>query len=221
MADLKLVNPAPEPEATQAETPSPEFALAVEAAETVQTADAAIAIKSEHDYVRAAGIMRDAAALRKRLVAFFAPLKAAANEAARRVREAEASLVDPVADAEKRLKTAMANYQAAALEADRKAREAARLEDERNVSVAIAEAKAANQPVVIPPPVAPPAPAVPKVKGVSFREVWKARVVDVNLIPRQYMVPDMVALNDMARAFKGDASVPGVEFYSENVVASR
>ncbi len=57
--------------------------------------------------------------------------------------------------------------------------------------------------------------------GISYREVWKARVVEVNLLPREYMIPNEKLLDNIAKSTKGSLKIPGVEFYSEKVMAVR
>lgn len=55
---------------------------------------------------------------------------------------------------------------------------------------------------------------VDKVEGLSFREDWKAKVISINAVPREYLVVDESRLNALARATKGSLVIPGVEFYS-------
>lgn len=58
-----------------------------------------------------------------------------------------------------------------------------------------------------------------KVAGVSTRKVWKYRIVDVNKLPREYMVPNDAMLSAFAKSTQGNIPVAGVEFYSEAVLA--
>lgn len=61
---------------------------------------------------------------------------------------------------------------------------------------------------------------VPKIKGVSVRTTWKARILNSDAIPRVWMIPNEKALNKHAGSMKGNASIPGVEFYEVQTVAS-
>jgi hypothetical protein len=64
--------------------------------------------------------------------------------------------------------------------------------------------------------------AIPqKVKGVATKRTWKARVIDLNKVPRQFMIVDMKALNALAKATKGSMVVEGVEFFEESSLAIR
>lgn len=51
---------------------------------------------------------------------------------------------------------------------------------------------------------------IPDVDGISDRMNWRAEVVDINLIPRKYLLVDMPALNAIARRMKGSMNIPGV-----------
>ena len=62
--------------------------------------------------------------------------------------------------------------------------------------------------------------AVPQAP-VAFRTKYSARVVDAQLVPREYLVVDEPKLNAMARALKDDFCVPGVELVKERTVAGR
>ncbi len=68
-----------------------------------------------------------------------------------------------------------------------------------------------------------PVPIVPrkveKVKGVSFKEIWKFKIVDIKKVPRQYLIVDEKTLGNIARSTKGKVKIAGVEFYSEKSVA--
>ncbi|MFA5107737.1 MAG: hypothetical protein WC497_05450 [Patescibacteria group bacterium] len=60
----------------------------------------------------------------------------------------------------------------------------------------------------------------PDVKGQSERTTFKARIIDVAKVPLEYMVPNMDALNAIAKSTKGAITIPGVEMYPETTMAS-
>lgn len=64
------------------------------------------------------------------------------------------------------------------------------------------------------------ADTTPKVAGVSYRDNWKFRIIDGDLIPREFMIPDTVLLNKIAKAEHGLRKIPGIEFYSEEVISA-
>jgi len=78
-------------------------------------------------------------------------------------------------------------------------------------AVNVMEAKIEEAPVV-------PAPVA---TGLSLRKVWKFRIKDAALLPREYLIPDEVKIGRVVRALKGDAKIPGVSVYSEDDVSSR
>ena len=57
---------------------------------------------------------------------------------------------------------------------------------------------------------------IPKVDGLGVQKNWKFEIVDANLIPRQYLKPDEVAIGGVVRSTKGAVTIPGVRIYSED-----
>ena len=64
-------------------------------------------------------------------------------------------------------------------------------------------------------PVAVVAPVAPREDGIGKTVRWKYKIVDANLIPREYLLVDEVRLGKIARAEHDQHPIPGVEFYGE------
>lgn len=72
---------------------------------------------------------------------------------------------------------------------------------------------------------------MPKVQGVTYRDNWKAHdTIDVKAlaagvaagtVASNLLLPNMTALNQMARATQGTQAVPGVKFYNDRQIAAR
>ena len=77
-----------------------------------------------------------------------------------------------------------------------------------------------EQAAAVSAPVIEVAREVPKVAGQSVRKTWKARVTDIQQVPREWMVVNESALNAFAKSTKGAVKVPGVEFFEESTLAS-
>jgi len=73
--------------------------------------------------------------------------------------------------------------------------------------------------VYIPP--AEVAASTPKVAGVSARKVWTYKIVNRDLIPKEYMIPNEALLRSTATSTKGTMEVPGVVFYQESSMSAR
>lgn len=63
-------------------------------------------------------------------------------------------------------------------------------------------------------------PQYQKVSGISMREVWKFEITNEAMLPREYLMPDLKKIGDVARAGKGVIPIPGVRIYAEQVVSS-
>ena len=89
----------------------------------------------------------------------------------------------------------------ARLEAEKKTEEASKLKEEsREVEVEAKQVKSKAE----------------KIEGLHFRRYWKAQIVDENKIPREFLKPDEVAINDYVSKNKDKASIPGVRIYFED-----
>ena len=87
-------------------------------------------------------------------------------------------------------------------------------EDKKAELLAAAESTRAIAPQV--------APNIPKVEGISMAENWAFEIVNKDLIPREYMIPDEVTLGKVARATRGSLHIPGIRIYSyKGVKASK
>lgn len=60
-------------------------------------------------------------------------------------------------------------------------------------------------------------------EGLSIRKTWKAKVVDINIVPKEYLIieANMTKLNQFARENKNIRTIPGVEFFEETSTAVR
>lgn len=61
---------------------------------------------------------------------------------------------------------------------------------------------------------------IEKVSGIQTKTIWKFKIIDEKLIPREYLIPNETMLGNVARATKGTLKIEGIEFYSEEVIAA-
>lgn len=61
---------------------------------------------------------------------------------------------------------------------------------------------------------APPTPA-----AISFRKTWDFEIVDANLVPREYLLIDTVAIRKVGVATQGRQQIPGVRFFQKEGAA--
>lgn len=138
-----------------------------------------------------------------------------AEEARLRVKAAKAQ-----AEAEEKARELV--RQASAAQAEGDAKTAAKLTVRAATTLERAEHKAGEllQQAESVPVAVVPNTTVPKVAGLRSAGLWKARVTDASVVPREYLVVNESALNAIARATKGAINVPGVEFYEETSIGS-
>ena len=211
---------------------------------TVVRRSQAIKISDQASYDIAAHLLlNEIKPMRARWQAYWAPIKESAYRSYK-------GILDKLNEGDKPLEIAEANIKAGIRDWDakqeqirqaqqRKAQEEAeRLERERKLQDAI-EAEAAGlsheevEAIMEAPPtaVAPIlAPTYAKATGISTRENWKARVVDLKklcaavakgLVPTTYILPNEPALNARAKADKLTLNIPGVQAYNDPIVSGR
>jgi len=198
----------------------------------------AIKIVDSETYLKAGSILTTIKEMIKEVEDTFTPICDAAFKAHRKAVEKRDGFLNPLKDAMKGVKGAMNNYdieiERARIAEQKRLEDIARKEEEeRRIQEAIeAEAEAKrngataqeaaqeaeaiiSEEIYIPPVVLPK--ETPKVKGVSFRTIWKFRITNANAIPRQYLVPDEKAIGAVVRSSQGRIKIPGVEPYEERV----
>lgn len=125
--------------------------------------------------------------------------------------------LDRLAKAESIIKAAMINYQ--------RDKERARQETERALKEKAEKAREKGkedkaEDLINQAAVVSQQEVAPKVAGVIIRKAWKVRIVDATKVPRAYMVVNEEALRKVAQATKGTLTIPGVEFYEEDILAA-
>lgn len=226
------------PEGQEAEVIAETTDLATKAS-TLHVVDPASHVDAQHTIL-------SIAAMRKTVTDFFKPMKDAAHKAHKAVCDKENETLKPLEAGSAILVKSIVSYEKAC-EEKRKAEEdrlrieqqaqadlEAKQESERLAlddaialeevgDIAGAEAVFANPaPIVrnyVPPPVVPS--SVQRVAGIVGKTTWKARITNPNLVPREWMVIDLAALDKHAQNRKEMAVVPGVEFYPDNSVHGR
>lgn len=203
----------------------------------------ALVITSHEHYSQAGEFLKDIKALRKEVDAAFDPIITKAHEAHKEACGQKKRADTPLLEAETILKRGLIAWdtererqrvieerrlhELARQEAEaRQVAEAAALEAEANAATDLTEASEIRReaetvlqaPVMV--PVVVVAKDTPKVSGITYREVWKYRVVDDTKIPREYLTRDDVKIGGVVRALKGATTIPGIEVYAEKVASA-
>jgi len=58
---------------------------------------------------------------------------------------------------------------------------------------------------------------VKKIDGLHFRRYWKAEIVNPDRLPREFLKPDEVAINEYVSKNKENTKIPGVRVYFEDI----
>jgi len=204
---------------------------ALETAEKLKTLSQNIVIKNDGDYESAGVNLKEIKSQIKTLDDERKKLTKPIDEAKKNIMALFKKPLDVLTAAETAYKKSMVTY---VVEQDRKKREeeaklereaekrrielekqAKKHEEKGNIEKAQERAELAD--AVMP---AVSGIQTPKAAGVFMREIWKYRIVDDKIIPREFLIVNEKLLGEMARSTKGVVPVAGVEFYSEKVLAA-
>jgi regulator of protease activity HflC (stomatin/prohibitin superfamily) len=200
----------------------------------------ALTISNADTYVSASDMLRGIKALANAIDEKLDPNIARWHAGHKASVAEKASMKAPLTEAEGIIKRALAAYEQeqqriARAEADRLAAIARQAEMDRKLAEAVAaEAQGddvaacaiLDEPLVSAPVFVPA--AVPKVAGVSYRTTYAARVTDKTALVKfcasnpQFLhcvMPDMTALNALARSMKTNMQIPGVTVDESRSVA--
>lgn len=247
----KLASPVPAPEPEEFPRDEPEFpedpmpgmssvVIRKEDALTAPQYAKSLTVSDQQSLDVANGFLRDVKAIGAKIAETFDPQISKAHELHRSLLAEKKKYTAPLDEAERIVKRTIAGYLAeedrkrreaeaerarieaeARAEADKKLRAVEKAEAKGNFAKAEALAQEAVNVMEAKIEEAPVVPDAPVATGLSLRKVWKFRIKDAALLPREYLIPDEVKIGRVVRALKGDAKIPGVSVYSEDDVSSR
>lgn len=213
---------------------------------------AAIVIRTDDEYTAVAERLKVITSFKRRVQDFFRPHKERANAAHKALCDDERKVLKPAETDESRLKSALVTY-ATEKERARRAEEARlreeqrRQEETRRLEEAAAleraavascdlamqeEAEALIEAPIPEMPVQTTAAAAPKIDGLSYRDVYRGHVVDLDALAaaalkdpqlRGYIKiePNQTAIDAMARALREKLNIPGVKLVLDKVPVTR
>lgn len=196
---------------------------------------AEMVVRNAGDYDSAITYIKENKQAQARAKEVLDPICDAANKAHKAATALRNRILDPLVAGERKAKAAAKTWaqeqerirQAEQRRLQAEAEEAARKERERlekqaaKLKTPELREERLEQAAQVVAPVVTVAPVVDKVAGVSSRKTWKARVVDVDKVPRSFMVVNDTALQAFARSTKGSIPVDGVQFLEESTMSVR
>lgn len=202
----------------------------------VQVADASrLAITDADSYALAGEHLTGLTSLQREIEGWFEPLVKAAHTLHKTLTSRRKAATDPVEQACTRLRRGMTDWKTEQdrlqREREREAAQALRqAEEERMLREAAALEQAGEATLaaaVVEQAIAAPLPAVtvqsttPTVEGVTYMTVAKWRLLNLALVPREFLCLDEAKVTAYAKAMKDGAKVPGIQFFTEQVPVVR
>jgi hypothetical protein len=181
---------------------------------------AEIAVTDQASYEAAGEILREIASRKKEIKDKFAEPKKAAAASHKAICNLENELLAKVSEHENSIRQKMAAYwqaeqQRIAAEQERKRKEAEEMARLAMAAESSGDTETAAEAIAVAAMTEASVTVAPKAAGVSMRKVWRAKVIDIDKVPREYMTVDQASLDAVAKATKGKIKIPGVEFVEE------
>jgi hypothetical protein len=188
------------------------------------------AIKTSDEYLWAGKLWKSGKDLLEEINEGYDSLIKKAHELHKDALAKKARYYNPAESAVKAVKKLMSDYDAEQekirkAEEDRLRKIAEDEEKERQLQAAVDAEQSGNKeeaeaiieaPVYVPPVVVQK--TTPKLSGGPvYRTIWKFRIKNAALIPREYMIPNETMIGGVIRNSKGVINIPGVEAYEERV----
>lgn len=207
---------------------------------TVIRAGMSIVVRDQTSLTAANGLLLDVKALRRKFDEEFEPGIKQAFAHHRYLVSQKKKFTDPLDEAERAIKPRITAYlveqDKIRLEAERAA-ERARLQVAKEAEDAadaaaklINSGKAVEADEVIDTAFAkireinadtPFVPDKPVANGTTLRETWDYEIVDADIIPRTFLVPDLTMIRRYGQNMKHQAEIPGIRFFAVKSIASR
>jgi len=177
-------------------------------------------------YVKAGEFLVSLKSLEKKIKGYFGPIKKKAHEAWKGICVLENEELGKIQPALKHLNEEMTMWnilqeEKRRMEEDRLRREVEKSAEEKRLAAAIEAEKSGNkkeaeeildEPIFVPPPIV--SKTVPKIVGQSMATTYKWRLLDIEKVPRQYLIIDEKAINVVVGALKGKTRIEGIEVYA-------
>lgn len=219
-----------------------------------EPAAAVIVIKTDVEYTAVAERLKVITSFKRKVQDFFAPHKKRASDAHKALCDDERKVLKPAEADEAKLKSALVTYtqekerarraeesrlreQQRQAEETRRLEEAAALEREAVATGDLALKEQAEALIEAPIPMMPvqtETQAPPKVDGISYRDVYRGEVTDLDALVlaavkdktgqlRGYLKiePNQSAIDAMARALKEKLTIPGVRLVVDKIPVTR
>ena len=195
---------------------------------TVEVQANALKVIDTASYLAAGELWKSIKTLRAKIADTFDDIIKAAHLAHKKAIEKKKMHDDPLNAAERLVKKEMERFDTEQerirkAEEDRLQEIAQKEAEDRRLEEALAAEKAGRKeeaaaiietPVTIAPVVI--AKVTPKMEGGPvYRTIWKFRIMNAALIPREYLMPDEVKIGGIVRSMKSAVSIPGIEAYEE------
>ena len=209
----------------------PEQQAIIKQAEDFSSQLAAVKINNQQQYTTAGEYLKSVKSVYKQVEDLRKSITSPMDLAKARVMDFFRKPLDALTNAEAAIKRCMLTYQQEQekIRQEQERKLAAEAEKKRQEALAKAEAaraegkeaKAEKYEEKAAQVVAPVlASNVEKVAGITTKKAWKFEITDENLIPRQYLTPDLVKIGKQVRAVGDTVLISGIIIYADDIISA-
>jgi len=167
--------------------------------------------------------------LQKKIETFFKDIKKTARAAWKAVCDKESEELGKLTPCEAHLKGQILAYQQKLQrekqEAEAQTRRLQEAQEAKQVRAALAaraEGNISKAIGILQTPIhvtTEPVAQVTRVAGITPKVIWRFKVTDINLVPREYLVLNEAAVRAVVVVLKEKTNIPGIEAYSDDILA--
>ena len=192
-----------------------------------------IIIKTDEDCGKANLILKRIKGMMEQVKLSFDPIVSKAHAAHKEATAQRAKFLDPLNATERAIKNRIAQYyddqEQIRLKLQAEAEEKARKEAERILERAnkaeirgdTDKAESLRQEAVVKESLVPEIPQARKQEGLSVRKVWKAKIINAEAIPHEFLDVNVARIEKVLNSTNGAMKIAGVVAYQESIVSSR
>jgi hypothetical protein len=184
-------------------------------------------IENNKQYEKAGALLLNINDLMKKIDATFDPIIKKAHETHREAIQQKNSVTAPLTQAAAYIKPLMVSF--TRREEEKRLAEERRLQEEQKKKEEEARLEGAitaesmgdteTAEALLDMNIRPAAVVVPKtvsaIKGLATQKIWKWRIDNAELIPREYMMVDESKIGKIVKALKDQTKIPGITAYEE------
>lgn len=150
-------------------------------------------------------LLKSIKAMKSKVEDTFNPVVKAAKKSYDEARGLRDTYLDPLETAERQLRAKISAF----LTAEAKRREEIQKKADEKFQKAVEKSEKTGKPLSVAPVIIDT--KIKTAEGSHYQERWSVEVLDVSLLPKEYILPNMTLLNKIAQTLNSNFNIPGAK----------